>query len=162
MGYTFKTIGDAVIYNDGIISLVHHIATGLVVALALYPFLHTYATFYVGLSELSTIFLCIVMAFQKEQGVEQLRKKYPLFDTINGVLFAVLFLCCRIILWGYYTWFFWFDCLDLLYHHTPHSTAVVVWYLFANTGLSILQVYWLNTILKAVFDLFGPSKPKTV
>lgn len=162
MGYTFKTIGDALIYNDGVISFVHHTATGFVVGLALYPFLHTYASFYVGLSELSTIFLCIVIAFQKERGVEQLQKKYPLFDTLNGVLFAVLFLFCRILLWGYYTWHFWFDCLEVLSSNTAHSVLVVVYYLVANTGLSILQLYWLNSILKAVFDLFGPSKAKKV
>jgi hypothetical protein len=37
-----------------------------------------------------------------------------------------------------------------------------MWYLFANTGLTILQIYWLNTILKAVFEMFGPAKPKDV
>jgi hypothetical protein len=98
MGYTFKTIGDAMIYQDGIISLVHHTATAFVVAFALHPFLHTYAPFYVGLSEVSTVFLCIVIAFQKDRGVELLAKKYPLFDTLNGILFAVLFLCCRVLL----------------------------------------------------------------
>lgn len=162
MGYTFKTIGDAFIYQDGIISVLHHTATGVVVILALHPFLHTYAAFYVGLSEISTVFLCIVIAFQKDRGVELLAKKYPLFDTLNGILFALLFVCCRVILWSYYTWYFWFDCLEILSNNTVHSVPVVMWYLFANTGLTILQVYWLNTILKAVFEMFGPPKPKSV
>lgn len=160
MGYTFKTVGDAIIYNDGIISLVHHIATGVVVALAFHPFLHTYAVFYVGLSEISTVPLCIVIALQNDRGVPLLKQKYPTFDTFIGILFSISFLFCRIILWGFYSFYFWQDLLEVLLNNTAHSSGIVIWYLIANAGLSILQVYWLSTILKAVFELFGPSTSK--
>ena len=160
MGYTFKTVGDAFIYNDGIISIIHHIATGFVVFFAFHPFLHTYAIFYVGFSEISTVPLCIVIAFQSDRGVGLLKEKYPTFDTINGIFFSISFLICRILIWSYYSYYFWFDCLEILLNNTAHSKLVVIWYLVANTGLSLLQVYWLHSILKAIFELFGPSKVK--
>lgn len=158
MGYTFKTVGDAIVYSDGMISFCHHVATGSVVALALHPFLHYHAVFFVGLSEVSTVALCIVLIFQKDRGVALLAERYPTLDVAIGVIFSVLFVICRICLWFFYSKYFWQDLLELLHSGMAHSSFAVVWYLVANACLSVLQLYWLSEIFKGIAAIFGSSE----
>jgi hypothetical protein len=143
---------------DGAISFVHHVATGVVTNLAFNPFLHPYAVFFVGLSEISTVPLCIVIAFQRDKGVPLLSERYPTAELIVGIVFSISFIVCRIFLWGFYSYYFWSDCIDILSHSVPHSTGVVIWYLFANASLSLLQLFWLSQILSAIFALFFPKR----
>ena len=160
MGYTFKTVGDAIFYNDGVISLMHHIATGIAIGLAMHPFVHTYAVFFVGLSEISTVALCIVLCFQKDRGVALLSQRYPTIDLIIGIVFSVLFVVCRIMLWFFYSAHFWVDLLELMNAGSFHSLPVIIWYLFANAALSVLQVFWLYQILKGIQTTLSNRKDK--
>jgi hypothetical protein len=160
MGYTFKTVGDAIVYSDGMISFCHHVATGSVIALAFHPFLHYHAVFFVGLSEVSTVVLCIMMMFQKDRGVKLLAERYPTLDITIGVLFSVLFVICRIGLWFFYSKYFWEDLLEILISGKAHSDPAVVWYLIANAALSALQLYWLGEIFKGVMAIFGGGEKK--
>ena len=160
MGYTFKTVGDAIVYSDGVISFCHHVATGSVVALALYPFLHPHGAFFVGLSEVSTVALCVVQMFMKDKGVGLLKERFPTFDLFMGLLFTLLFIVCRIMLWGFYSFYFWKDCLEILMDGTAHSVPAVIWYLFANFCLSLLQIFWLFEIFKGIAAIFGGDEKK--
>ncbi len=59
-------------------------------------------------------------------------------------------------LWPYVSYFFWMDAMSLIKSEKAHSTVILGLFMFANAGLSILQIVWLREIIvtaKAV--LFG-------
>ena len=144
--------------TDGLVFLGHHIFTCLLSLFALNPFLHHYAAFFLGMSEFSTSILCLYLVFDKETGGEALIRRFPLTHTILGIAFALSFITFRVILWFYFTYFFWIDLLAVLHHDLLHSYPAVIFYLFGSFCLSILQLKWLGDILAGVRDMFFPSK----
>ena len=58
----------------------------------------------------------------------------------------------RVFIWPYASYLFWIDAIDSF--HTVHSKAILIFFLFANTGLSLLQFFWGWKILKrALIDM---------
>ena len=130
--------------------------------LALHPFLHIYSSFFFGISEVSTVVLCILACFDDSRGIKAkdgsnlFAKLFPLSMKVIGVVFAVLFVIIRIVIWPVISYYFWIDSLALL--ETPeslHSLPVVYTFLVFNVGLTVLQFAWLAEIITLAIPLFS-------
>jgi len=65
-----KNFIDTLVHGDGIIFAFHHVATGALAYFALAPYLHLYAPFFFGISEISTLFIAILVNFDDQQGIK--------------------------------------------------------------------------------------------
>lgn len=118
-----------------------------------FSYLHYYAVFFLGLSEVSSIFLVFV----------DLSRYFPpernsWYDTVIqkllAPLFVVSFVVYRVILWWPISLQLFRDCgrvwkktQDL---QPPGKRWVLVLFLGCNLPLGILQLYWLSIILEEV------------
>lgn len=135
---------------------------------ALHPFLHIYSSFFFGISEVSTVVLCILACFDDSRGIKAkdgsnlFAKLFPLSMKVIGVAFAVLFVIIRIVIWPVISYYFWIDSLALL--ETPeslHSFPVVYTFLVFNVGLTVLQFAWLAEIITLAIPLFSGTGVKS-
>jgi hypothetical protein len=60
---------------------------------------HTYALFYMGISEISTSVLVILANFDDVHGVKGLADAFPTLKIACAVAFVVAFITCRIVMW---------------------------------------------------------------
>jgi hypothetical protein len=65
-----KNFIDTIVHGDGIVFALHHMATGTLAYYALAPYLHLYAPFFFGISEISTLFIAILVNFDDKQGIK--------------------------------------------------------------------------------------------
>ena len=124
---------------------------------ALNPFLHHYAAFFLGISEVSTGILCAYLIFDEKSGSSLLIKRFPTTHMIVGVLFAINFIIFRVVLWFYFSYHFWLDLIAVWSYELLHSQAAVVFYGIGNFGLTVLQLVWLVEILVAAKAMFFPG-----
>uniref|UniRef100_A0A7S2MPD5 TLC domain-containing protein n=1 Tax=Helicotheca tamesis TaxID=374047 RepID=A0A7S2MPD5_9STRA len=130
--------------------LAHHFMASLIAYFSLeYEYVHHYALFAGGVSEISTIFLVFI----------NIAKFFPPQDDtpsasfifICQVCFAIAFLVYRIILWFKVTIRLWSDGLSALKDGTaekyrPGKSYVLVTFLLVNALLGALQVLWFTEI----------------
>jgi hypothetical protein len=154
VAYEMKNFCDSIIHNDGIIFLAHHLVTGIVSAFALKPFLHLYACYFLGWSEISTVFLCVLVCFDDQHGIPGLNKAFPITMSIFGVLFAVSFTLFRIILWPYINYYFWSDMWIIYQDGTVHSNVIWWIYMVISVALTLLQLVWFKEIIQGAIDMF--------
>lgn len=147
MAYEMKNFCDSIIHNDGIIFLAHHFVTYIVSALATRPFLHLYACFFLGWSEISTVVLCVLVCFDEDHGIPGLGKAFPTLMTLSGVLFGVTFTVFRIILWPIVNYYWWSDMWIIYTNGSVHSNAEWYLYMSISVGLTILQMVWFKEIV---------------
>merc|ERR1711871_531179 len=154
VSYELKNLLDSCIFGDGAVFVVHHICTGTLAVFALHPFLHLYSSYFFGVSEVSTVVLCVLACFDDSRGIQAkdgsnlFAKLFPTSMKVIGVTFAVLFVVIRIVIWPIVSYYFWVDSLALM--ETPektHSFPVVYTFLAFNVGLTILQFAWLAEII---------------
>ncbi|KAJ1620678.1 TLC domain-containing protein [Pavlovales sp. CCMP2436] len=144
--------------RDGPIFIGHHIATGMLCFFALAPFLHVYAPFFLGITEVSTAVLCALAAFDKvPMGVPGMGVTFPVTTQVLGVTFALLFVGIRIVIWPWLSYVFWLDVFAVL-EAQVHPPIACYSFLVANAGLSLLQVMWLGEIITTAVAVFGKSK----
>jgi len=148
--YQIKNTIDTIVFNDGILFIVHHLFSLTTAWGALYPGTgHIYAVFFMGISEMSTCVLCLLANFDDEHGVVGLGDAFPVTKAVVGVVFVILFVICRCILWPYCSWYFVKDSLAALKSDHPmvsERRLWLKWFCFALSGLSVLQVLWLAEI----------------
>jgi hypothetical protein len=142
---------------DGIVFLGHHVFTCLLALFALNPFLHHYAAFFLGISEVSTGILCAYLIFDEKSGSSLLIKRFPTTHMVLGVLFAINFIIFRVVLWLYFSYHFWLDLIAVWNYEFLHSHAAVMFYGVGSSGLTILQLVWLGEILTAAKAMFFPA-----
>jgi len=152
--FQLKNLVDTISHSDGIVFVLHHIATASLAVSGLYPYLHIYAPFFFGISELSTAVLCLLAMFgdesKPEMGVPALGELFPATKDAVGTVFAILFIVFRVLLWPWVSYHFWLDSLAVLGQPEHlHSAAVVYGFLGANIFLTILQLVWLSEIVAA-------------
>jgi len=182
VAYQAKNFVDAVIHNDGLLFLAHHVVTGVLSvslrrvfgwknllcapspasypsiplqALSLTSFLHIYCAYFLGVSEISTAILCGLVLFDEDRGVPPLGKKFPVAMKITGIAFAVAFIVFRIILWPWACWYFWVDMLKMINTGKLHSVEVAYIFMTVNVLLTILQFIWLGEIITQAFKFFS-------
>jgi len=148
--------------RDGMIFIGHHLATGLLCALAQGPFLHAFAPFFLGLTETSTVLLCALATFDPDPrgaGVPGLGALFPVTTQLLGVVFTLAFIAVRIVIWPCMSLLFWVDVLAVL-GARAHPPAVCYAFLVTNAGLSALQVLWLGEIVSTAVTMFAPQRRK--
>lgn len=139
--------------------LVHHAVTFFCAVCALHPFLHHYASFYLGMSEFSTGLLCLYLCFDDDN---KLKSRFPTSTTVLGILFAINFIIFRVLLWFFFSYHFWIDLLNLYSVGRIHSYAAYGVYAVGNIGLTLLQLMWLGEILSGVAAMFAPKAAKEI
>jgi len=149
--YQTKNMFDSIVWNDGIIFILHHLLSGAAAWGGMYPgCAHYYAIFFMGISEVSTAILCLLANFDDEHGVVGLGDAFPLAKVVLGVVFAVAFVICRTILWPFATYYFMRDTNNALKSDDPRSRSRRGWLMlfkFCCAGLTVLQVLWLGQII---------------
>jgi hypothetical protein len=130
----------------------HHIATGSLAYFGLHPYVHYYALFFFGFSELTNIPLTMVDIFKY---FPELKDNMSIVNEVCRVTFAVSFIAIRIIMWPIVSYQFWLDSFDLLQTGAAHSNFVVGVFLGANIFLTGLQFLWGSKIVGFLF-----KKPK--
>lgn len=164
-GYELYNVIDAYLFGTWVY-VAHHLVAFACGALAVvYTYCQLYGIFFLGLSEVSTAVLCIVVLFETDQGqgVAGWNERYPVFRLAIGGVFVVLFTVFRLILWPWVSWHFWVDSLGVLAAETKdesmvsveHPFAVVMFYLACNVALTLLQAVWGAEILKTSAQALG-------
>jgi hypothetical protein len=176
LSFQSKNLIDTIVHNDGFVFVVHHVATGLLAVLALRPYLHLYAPFFFGISEISTLWIGVLVMFDENHGIKELGERFPNVMSFTGVVFAVKFILLRIVVWPLVCLHFWRDGLAQLGYYgndtgggslessvgkgvaPMHSKAVVLLFLVVNIGLTSLQVLWLKEIIDNALVLVKGGK----
>ena len=112
--------------------------------------------------------LCVLACFDDSRGIKAkdgsnlFAKLFPVSMKLIGVLFAVLFVAIRIIVWPIISYYFWIDSLALLeIPEKTHSFPVVYTFLAFNVGLTVLQFAWLVEIIMTAAPLLAGSGVKS-
>lgn len=157
-----KNFCDSIIHDDGVVFLLHHIATGCLAFFAMHPYLHLHAPFFFGISEVSTLFLAGLAVFDPNHGIKEMSDRFPQLMNALGACFGVLFVLLRIVVWPLVGLHFWRDGLSQFGYiemgssgdggtagavAPPHSPPIVALFLAVNVGLSVLQLVWLKEII---------------
>jgi hypothetical protein len=144
--------------RDGAVFIMHHLATATLCALAQAPFLHSFAPFFLGITELSSTLLCALAVFDRAGGgVAGMGERFPTVAMVLGVAFAAVFVGVRIVLWPWASYVFWADVFAVL-EARAHPASVCVTFLATNAALSLLQLVWLREIVQAAVVLFRSER----
>lgn len=150
LAYNIKNTFDSIIWRDGPEFIFHHILSGVTAWGAMYPgFGHFYVIFFMGLSELSTLFLCLLANFDDDYGVKGLGEAFPIVRIMLGAAFVIAFVICRTIIWPFSSYYFITDVLQALKDEHVLCQGRKVWmktFVITCFFLSILQVVWLGQI----------------
>lgn len=150
--YQVKNMYDTIVWEDGIVFILHHIFAGATAWLGMYPGVASfYALFFMGISEISTSILCLLANFDPDLGIIGLEDAFPKTRIVLASAFIVSFLICRITLWPLFTYHFFGDATKALEKEGPNGRKIVKFalrlILTSLAGLSILQVIWLGEII---------------
>jgi hypothetical protein len=150
LSYQLKNLADTILWNDGPEYIFHHVLSLAVCWSALYPgFAIVYATFFFGISEISTGVLCILANFDPDHGVIGLGEAFPITKVVIGVVFVILFIICRAVLWPILSYYYTLDALAVLKGKNPlleGRRGVIKMHMACLVGLSVLQASWLVLI----------------
>ena len=143
--------------------LAHHLAASVVSGCSIrYRVLNYYGIFFLGISELSSVFLVFV----------DLARYFPpipgtwfdqLVMKIAAPGFVVCFLVYRVLYWWPVSWKLFQDVYavtvksDMAEKFRPGHSWVLYLYLALNLPLGLLQVYWLGIILQEVQTVLGAA-----
>jgi len=157
IGFQCKNLVDTIVWDDGPEYIAHHVLAIFSAAGGLVPgAFHFYAIFYMGLSELSTGILCLLVNFDDEHGVVGLADAFPTIRAVLGGLFAVSFIIIRVTLWGSLTYYYFKDVKLAFQQNHPKLTGGRRLYTKLNNislgFITLLQVIWLFEILR-IFTL---------
>jgi len=148
--YQVKNTVDTIIWNDGLLFLFHHMFTILT---TWGPFMrgtsHFYAVFYFGISELSTAILCLLANFDDDHGVIGLGSAFPATRAIIGVIFSVIFIIVRVLMWSTFSYYYCKDCWNILHSNDPRLDGTKLYFRFTGFSLAFLtflQIIWLGEI----------------
>ena len=133
----------------------HHFATAMLGYFALHPYLHYYALYFFGLSEIINTPLTILDIFKY---FPQYEKISPIFNLLLKGFFVVSYFLFRVFFWTYYSYEFWIGSIDLLVSNNAHSPFVVIFILVSNLFLTGLQFYWGFLILKLLRSEVGKKE----
>ncbi len=137
--------------------LMHHLTAATLAYLNTYPYLQYYAIFFSGLSEFSTVFMCIFSII--ENSSSKIQRRYADLTMISKGLFAVTFLIFRVVLWSGHTLRYWNDTLDLLSRPEEIiSKFSVYFFLAASVFLTGLQFIWGYYIWKETINTLKKKK----
>ena len=150
--YQVKNMYDTIIWNDGVVYIIHHICAGFAAWGGMFPgYCHFYSLFYFGFSEISTAILCLLANFDDDAGVKGLDAVFPTTKLVLGGLFVASFIICRCIMWPFVTYYYFQDVNKAIATDVPLREARL-WYLYATnfmcTSLSLIQLVFVGMIIQ--------------
>jgi len=151
VAYQLKNTYDTIVWNDGVLFIIHHALTLCTTWGALQGNAHFYVLFYFGVSEISTGVLCLLANFDDEHGVVGLADAFPMIKVFLGGLFAVLFITCRVFMWSTISYYYCRDAWSVLSGSDPRLEGHKTWFTYTFLSLSILsllQIIWLAEIAR--------------
>lgn len=162
LAYQLKNTYDTIVWDDGIIFIIHHVLTLFTIWGAMQGHAHFYSLFYFGVSEISTGVLCLLANFDDEFGVVGLAEAFPMVKVVIGGVFAALFVICRVLLWSSVSYYYCRDAWNVLSGSDPRLDVPGIrnWYRFTFLSLSILsllQIIWLAEIARVGKEELGKA-----
>ena len=112
-----------------------------------------YSLYFLAVSEISTIPLCIMAWFEQFPRFLELHWAMRIIDTVSQFTFAGLFVFFRIFAWAYLSKDFWLDSIALIRQKRHHSLPAILMFQSVNVLLSVLQLYWLSLIVEGALKL---------
>jgi len=149
VAYQLKNTYDTIVWNDGLVFILHHVLTLFTTWGALQGNAHFYVLFYFGVSEISTGVLCLLANFDDEHGVVGLADAFPMAKVVIGAIFAACFVICRVFMWSTVSYYYCRDAWNVLSGSDPRLEGHRTWFRFTFMSLSILsllQIIWLAEI----------------
>lgn len=141
------------------IMIAHHVLAFAVSYSSYYPFLHGYSCLFLGITETTNIFLCLIEIFKM---FPDFPCRYPKIDFATNIFFVVFFYIIRGGWWSYASIFFWSDLLALLNSGRAHDEAVVYLQLTSHFFLSVMQILWGWKIIFIVKGALAGDTPSQV
>ena len=131
--------------------IVHHVLAGTAAWGSMYPGCgHTYALFYMGISEVSTTVLVLLANFDEVHGVIGLADAFPLLKVVCAAAFVGAFIICRIVMWPFVSKYFVDDVMKALKNADDKKAKEhkmwLIGFAFVLSSLTILQFIWLGQI----------------
>ena len=126
-------------------SIGHHIVTLILAYFVMGPYCQYYAMFFFGVAEVTTVPLNVMYIFKY---VPELAQKYPVIAGQSRNIFGLSFVIVRLCVWPVICYDFWRNSYKVYVSKRIHSEVVFGFFLFANTFLTFLQVYWGYLIIK--------------
>lgn len=153
LAYQLKNTYDSIVWNDGMIFLIHHVLTLFTIWGGIQGNAHFYALYFFGISEISTGVLCLLANFDDEFGVVGLADAFPLVKAALGGIFALMFVIFRVLGWSTMSYYFCRDVWNALKGSNSRLELPGhrIWFrftLFSNAILSSLQIIWLAEIVR--------------
>lgn len=131
--------------------LVHHtLAVLLAYFLLRDDYCHYYSIFFLGVTEASTIPLCIVDVFKY---FRKLAAKYETLNTSLRILFALGFMVIRVVWWPCISYRYFSDTYQSYKAGTIHNPSLVTFFAVSNIVLTLLQWKWGLQIIEAATKL---------
>ena len=159
VAWEIKNFFDSVYAKDGIEHIIHHAVTATLAYFGLNPYLHMYAGFFFGLSEISSMALALIVLFVNDRHsqvyIQDIEKDYPTLQIVIGGYFSLMFFLVRIVAWPYVSYLFWKDNYALYMENKIHSYTAFYTFLIANILLTSLQIFWFKDIVKNLIDVLG-------
>ena len=119
-------------------TLLHHVGTIIAAVLGMEPCLHGYACFYLGISETSTLPLCIMDAAKYVTVPE------PVVYA-SKIAFVILFMLLRVVVWSGANLMV---AYDMFRANAFHGTPLIIFVL--KVPLTMLQYYWAYKLVRKV------------
>jgi len=139
---------------------IHHSCVVVLTLLSLRPLFHFYGFFFMGLIEISSIFVGLIDIF----------KAHPELITLHNqayknmcLLFSISFLLLRVVFWIPMSIIFWKDCFWALENHRnseggKNVLGNVLIYLIGNIIFTLLQLFWAKKIVRIMWKTIPRGK----
>jgi len=123
-----------------------------------------YAVYFGGVSEFSSIFLCISQLFQyyppSSFGISSTSPILHTLESFSQAMFVLTFFAFRIVGWAIYGYMFVKDGMNilrngLLQKFAPGSTWFLLYLMSMVPLLGALQLYWLGGIMEKLTEIHG-------
>ncbi|GMI40896.1 hypothetical protein TrCOL_g4350 [Triparma columacea] len=150
--YQVKNLYDSFVWDDGLEFIIHHVLAGTAAWGSMYPGCgHTYALFYMGISEISTSVLVILANFDDVHGVKGLADAFPTLKIACAVAFVVAFITCRIVMWPWVSKLYIEDTMAAMKNTDDKKMKErkrwLVGFAIILGSLTVLQFIWLGQII---------------
>ncbi|CAM9953233.1 unnamed protein product [Ectocarpus sp. 6 AP-2014] len=136
--------------------IVHHaLATVMCYFLMRDCYVHYYAMFFLGISEVSSVPLVFVDVFKFFPDVA------ASFEGVNNLLrisFALIFMVVRVVYWPIVAARHLFDTFGSVQAGTVHDVGVVGFFTACNLALTFMQWYWGYLIVRAATKMLSGGK----
>jgi hypothetical protein len=133
-------------------TLAHHLTTGMVAYLALMPYMQYSTVFFFGVTELTNIPLtiCDVCKFFPEY-----KKAFPTIYTGSRLLFSLLFIGIRLVIWPIMSFGVCRRCFQQLMDGDALAPTGI---LFSTLLLTAMQIAWGVRIIRWPGEILGCAK----